>query len=231
MQYTIYINQEKYIERWLNFSEACVIDVMSKVSTRAKWKEFDDWVYYYIASGKLTKEIPCVTTTKTTMLKIIRRMISKWILEKKFINNRSYYRLSKLWWSWIRRGMSDDDIVSVWWDTESVFDGTPDNITINHNTNIIEKTVQKKKKKKWFIPPTKQEVIDYFEQKWYIKSQAEKAWDYYDAGEWKDSKGNQVRSWKQKMISVWMKPEFKIKKVDKTNSSSLSDEEIADRLR
>jgi len=73
------------------------------------------------------------------------------------------------------------------------------------------KTKKTTKKKKWFIPPTKEEVIDYFEQKWYVKQQAITAREYYDAWDWKDSRGNQVRSWKQKMISVWMKPEFKKK--------------------
>jgi hypothetical protein len=36
---------------------------------------------------------------------------------------------------------------------------------------------------------------------------------------WKDGSGKQVLNWKGKMLSVWMKPEFKIKEEEKPKSS------------
>lgn len=63
-------------------------------------------------------------------------------------------------------------------------------------------------KKKAFIPPTIQEVIDYFQSKGYKRSAAVKAFNYYEEGDpkWTDSQGSPVRAWKQKM-QIWFKDE------------------------
>jgi len=55
-----------------------------------------------------------------------------------------------------------------------------------------------------FIPPTLEEFKAYCKEKGY-SGIAEKAFEYYDTADWKDSKGNQVKNWKQKLISVWFK--------------------------
>lgn len=82
-------------------------------------------------------------------------------------------------------------------------------------TSIEEGKKDKKKKKvpkkKSFIPPTKEETQQYFYDNGYTKESGLKAWEYYEAGNWKDSRGNQVKSWKQKMRGVWFKDENKIK--------------------
>lgn len=61
-----------------------------------------------------------------------------------------------------------------------------------------------------FSPPTLSEVKDYFKEKGYTESSAIKAFNYYEAGNWKDSKGTPVKSWKQKMHGVWFKDENKV---------------------
>ena len=73
-----------------------------------------------------------------------------------------------------------------------------------------------KKPKAVFIPPILEDVILYFEEKGYTKNSAEKAFEYYDVANWKDSYGNQVRNWKQKMQGVWFKDENKIKQSPKS---------------
>lgn len=60
-----------------------------------------------------------------------------------------------------------------------------------------------------FIAPTELEVIDYFKENGYAHEVAIKAFRYYATANWKDSKGNRVKNWKQKMISVWFKDENK----------------------
>jgi hypothetical protein len=75
----------------------------------------------------------------------------------------------------------------------------------------IEVEPKKKVKKIGFAAPTVDEVKVYFLQNGYSDLAAVKAWGYYDAGNWKDSKGNQVRNWKQKMQSVWFRDEHRIK--------------------
>jgi hypothetical protein len=82
----------------------------------------------------------------------------------------------------------------------------------NENENInenINKNIKSKKEK--FCPPPLEDVIKFFEENGYTNG--DKAWNYYNDGEWKDSKGNQVVNWKQKMRMVWFKDENKRKVV------------------
>lgn len=58
--------------------------------------------------------------------------------------------------------------------------------------------------------PTLDDLILYFSQNGYSEIAAKKAFDYYSVADWKDSKGNKVKNWKQKMQGVWFKPENKI---------------------
>ena len=69
----------------------------------------------------------------------------------------------------------------------------------------------KKKEQKKFIPPTQKEVIDYFAEKGFPEALAIHVFEYYENGNppWTDASGKPVLSWKQKMISVWLKPENK----------------------
>jgi uncharacterized protein YdaU (DUF1376 family) len=61
------------------------------------------------------------------------------------------------------------------------------------------------------------EVIDYFILNGYKKEIAIKAFNYYNEANWHDASGKKVLNWKQKMQSVWFKPENKVQevKVDK----------------
>ncbi len=82
-------------------------------------------------------------------------------------------------------------------------------------TSTIKKEERREKSKerrdkKDFVPPDLDSVIGYFKEKGYTKEHGTKAFDFYDVNDWEDSKGNKVRNWKQKMISVWMKDEGKI---------------------
>lgn len=61
-----------------------------------------------------------------------------------------------------------------------------------------------------FVAPSLIEVKEYFLEKGYSDASAITAFNYYDSSGWIDSKGNAVRNWKQKMVSVWFKPENKI---------------------
>lgn len=68
-------------------------------------------------------------------------------------------------------------------------------------------TAQDIKPSKTFSPPSVEEVIKYFISNGYTEDSAIKAFKYYEAGSWKDSKGNQVLNWKQKMRGVWFSEE------------------------
>jgi uncharacterized protein YpuA (DUF1002 family) len=48
------------------------------------------------------------------------------------------------------------------------------------------------------------DVISYFLEKGSTEDRAKKAFEYYEAGNWTDSKGNKVKNWKQKMLANWI---------------------------
>lgn len=58
-----------------------------------------------------------------------------------------------------------------------------------------------------FIPPSLDEVVEYFDDNGYTRDAAERAYAYYTERNWVDSKGSQVKNWKSKCIAVWFKPE------------------------
>lgn len=76
-----------------------------------------------------------------------------------------------------------------------------------HCHTYTDTDIKEKNKEKKFTPPTLPEVIKYFFENNYSIESAKKAFQYYSEANWKDSKGNQVRNWKQKMIAVWFKDE------------------------
>ena len=68
------------------------------------------------------------------------------------------------------------------------------------------KTPAKPPKKRAFIPPTLEEVNDYILERGIHNVSAKAFFDYYEAGDWHDAKGNKVKSWKQKLLT-WARHE------------------------
>ena len=76
------------------------------------------------------------------------------------------------------------------------------------NNNITNKTIKKEnsvtqKAPSAFIPPKFEEVAEYCKQR-NNNVDAKRFFEYYEAGDWKDAKGNKVKNWKQKIIT-WEK--------------------------
>ena len=70
-----------------------------------------------------------------------------------------------------------------------------------------EENEKNKRIKKEFTPPLIENVILYFKENGYTDVAASKAFRYYNVADWHDSKGNKIKSWKQKMQGVWFKDE------------------------
>lgn len=51
-----------------------------------------------------------------------------------------------------------------------------------------------------FVPPTVEEVEEYAKSR-NSKVDPKRFWEYYNAGDWKDAKGQPVKSWKQRFIT------------------------------
>lgn len=79
--------------------------------------------------------------------------------------------------------------------------------TINNNIKILNNNKNTRK----FIPPTLEDVKDYCLNVRHNSVDYQKFYDYYSTGEWKDSKGNKIKNWKQKVIT-WENKEPKKKK-------------------
>lgn len=70
-------------------------------------------------------------------------------------------------------------------------------IDIDINKDI---KLNKEKNKKQFVPPTLDEIKKYVSDK-ELKVNAEQFYNYFTEGNWIDSKGNKVKSWKQKILT------------------------------
>jgi hypothetical protein len=86
--------------------------------------------------------------------------------------------------------------------------------TVNVNVNVNKK----------FNPPSREDVIKYFEDNDYNPEIAKKAYLYYSEQNWHDSQGKPIKNWKGKMISVWFKEENKKIVKGKVNLAELSND-------
>lgn len=77
-------------------------------------------------------------------------------------------------------------------------------------------TEKENKRKKSFTPPTREEVREYAAQR-ASGVDPDRFYDYFSAGDWKDSEGKPVRNWKQKFIT-WESKGKDRKEPKKTNN-------------
>lgn len=174
--------------------------------------------------GKTTKPLQefarILRKTEKKTLKILQILIEKEVASGNLLDNQNITIIS-------RRMIKDVKISKIRQEVGKL-GGNPGLLKIkenrknlvNQNSNqnnqssvsvSVSDTIKEKiyKKEKLFLPPTEKEVVEYFNEKGYRKDIARKAFEYYNTAGWKDSKGNPVRSWKQKMVGVWFKDENK----------------------
>lgn len=82
----------------------------------------------------------------------------------------------------------------------------------DENDNDIKK---KKSKRKTFTPPTLEEIEKYVLEK-KLQVDSKKFYDYFTEGNWVDSNGNKVKSWKQKILT-WSSYKKEKSKENKNN--------------
>lgn len=87
-------------------------------------------------------------------------------------------------------------------------------IAPNRKEDNIKENKKNKREKK-FIPPSLEEVKSYVAEK-KLSVNAEQFYNYFTEGNWIDSKGNQVKSWKQKLLT-WNGYSNNQKETKKTN--------------
>lgn len=95
------------------------------------------------------------------------------------------------------------------------------------NKEKTESVVKEKphRTRKEFVPPTYEEVLEYARSRG-REDLARKFFDYFDTGEWIDSKGNKVRNWKQKFITWESNNEKGANNADNLGNNSRSTSEV-----
>ena len=73
---------------------------------------------------------------------------------------------------------------------------------VRNKNNIIDR-------KKQILIPKIEEVILYFKENGFDESLAKRFFESYSVNDWKDSRGNKVKNWKQKAHMIWFKEENK----------------------
>ncbi len=68
------------------------------------------------------------------------------------------------------------------------------------NTNILNTKELNTKERVCFKKPTLSEIEDYINEK-ELNVNAKSFYDYFETGNWIDSKGNKVKNWKQKLLT------------------------------
>ena len=68
---------------------------------------------------------------------------------------------------------------------------------------VRDRDIERNTKERKFVPPTLEEVTSYCQER-NSPVNPKEFFDYYSIGDWKDSQGNKVKNWKQKLIT-WEK--------------------------
>jgi len=95
-----------------------------------------------------------------------------------------------------------------------------ENVNVNVNVNNTRTGAKKK-----FVPPTLDDVNAYVMEKG-LHVSAKEFFDYFDAGNWVDSKGQKVQNWKQKMLT-WEKYHKQEKQGTNSTRADIADRAIA----
>lgn len=149
--------------------------------------------------------------SRSTVFLIIETLLKKGLIEKNEIGLKPSKQLLMLDMAqediglWLKNG----DMELITKKIQDVFDGRTDSPKIglpqSENRTQVYNIEYKEKlnKKKEFVAPSEEEVLAYFREKGQPEARARKAFAHYNNFGWKDSKGTQVKNWKQKMQTNW----------------------------
>jgi uncharacterized protein YdaU (DUF1376 family) len=133
------------------------------------------------------------------------------IIRVKFIETENgFYNIRLMEVMGVRNTKSNNLSIAAkktWEDRKNTIAPKKDTIVLQSYNNSNTKV--KKKNTIAIQPVIVNEVIIYFKENGYKEDIAIKAFNYYNEANWHDASGKKVLNWKQKMQSVWFKPENK----------------------
>lgn len=97
MKFSLNINQQKMLEFWLSFSEACLVDLFSYLPTWADEEIINSKTWYFFSKNKILEEAPVLSKNWNvdTVYRQLKKLVDKWLLEFKKNWRKDYWRLTK----------------------------------------------------------------------------------------------------------------------------------------
>lgn len=193
-----------------------------------KKADFNSWVSDYTLDQLSTDSHQSLNISKKVASRIVNKLIELNYLEIVRVGVKgkaTLYRINRefVWnesgTNWERIGNeSGMNVEPVSMLTGSQWNESVTNLVRIGNESVTpikdkDKEKEKKESNSRFTPPTLEEVVDYCKER---NSDVDpfKFFEYFNTGNWKDSKGNKVKNWKQKLIT-WEK--HTTKKTDKNS--------------
>ena len=100
--------------------------------------------------------------------------------------------------------------------------------SIEENSIVKNSIDNISEKKERFSKPTLEEIRNYIEEK-NLNVNADDFYQYFEEGNWIDSKGNKVKNWKQKLLT-WNKYKTNAKATPKQSFNQEIDKSVLDSL-
>lgn len=106
----------------------------------------------------------------------------------------------------------DNKVTSLHASYDTTYDKTYETHMVNRNIidNNISLTTPAPIVKSKFVPPTIEQVREYFAEKYYSENIADAMWEHYNSKDWINNEGKPVLNWKLTACNVWFRPEHKV---------------------
>ena len=176
-------------------------------------------LFYTLLEKLAAQEKPIKTNVLKSQLRVGKKLEKCWLFMEEIelisSNNGETFNKQLLNFSgkYAIKKEKNAKRISEWREKQTVTENVTCYEQVCNNDKVKESKVNKSKVKesKEFIPPIFEDVRTYFFENGYSIESASKFFNYYRESNWKDSKGSEVKNWKQKAIGVWFKDENKIK--------------------
>lgn len=181
--------------------------------------------YAWLTHKKLIADLPLLDITKRACIERMQKLVEFEILDYRLVKEGGTFSLYTFGKNYINLVRSTDAGDAQLSNTEgmrsndtgwSVQTGNKDS-SISY-PSIKNPSTKDKRKRKPFVPPTFEDIEKYCKER-NNGVDAKKFFDFYDAADWIDSKGNPVRNWKQKVIT-WEKNDKPAERNDANGSAT-----------
>lgn len=174
--------------------------------------------YAWLTHGKLLTDLPIIDISKSAFISRMQKLVDFKILDYKFIKTGGTYSLYTFGENYVNlidnKEGTCSNIYGVHVQTCTGVDVQTHTKDKSINNKINNNKVSKGRA---FTPPTFEEVEEYAISRGY-PNLAKKFFEYYTTGDWRDSKGNKIKNWKQKFIT-WEGERTQAKKPEPKNST------------